>query len=403
MDTTLKDPTEISLLQGLSFLWLEITAKCNLECVHCYADSDPRQNLLGQMQTVDWLAVLRDSADLGCKQVQFIGGEPTLHPDLARMISFATTSGYTFIEVFTNATTLNESLLNTFVEHNVHMATSFYSDDPETHDQITKHRGSFNRTVEGIKRIVATGLPIRVGIIEMQENSGHAERAKHFLEELGISEIKIDFQRGVGRGIQPLYSLEPMAELCGECWKGKLCVTSMGRAYPCVFSRFADVGIAKSGVPNIISDDALIEFRAALRDYRRKKEFNEIYSNQDDCGPDFQCEPTSSRCSPMVFGPCSPERSKPPSCSPVDACTPAQRPPSCVPVDACSPAQEDIKLETCSPNCSPTTCSPCGPASFCVPKHMCGPDLRCGPTSGPCQPERSCVPTVRTSHQTEAD
>jgi MoaA/NifB/PqqE/SkfB family radical SAM enzyme len=402
MDAALLDPTTLSSPQGLSFLWLEITGKCNLECVHCYADSGPRQDMFGQMRTEDWLRVLRDAADLGCRQVQFIGGEPTLHPDLARMISFASERGYTFIEVFTNATVLGESLLRTFVEHNVNVATSFYSDDPETHALITKHRGSFERTVEGIKRVVAAGLPIRVGIIETHENASHAERAKHFLEGLGVSEIRIDTQRGVGRGVQDLHTLQPMAELCGECWKGKLCVTSIGRAYPCVFSRFADVGSAKSGIQTIVGDDPLMEFRAALRAYRRKKGLDEISSSPEECAPDVHCEPTSSRCAPMVFGPCGPER-VPPGCSPVDACSPAQHPPSCVPVDACPPAQQDIRLETCGPSCTPSmTCSPCGPTSFCVPERICAPDIKCGPTSGPCQPQGSCVPTIKGSDQIDA-
>ncbi len=29
--------------ERLSFIWLELTARCNLECVHCYADSSPER------------------------------------------------------------------------------------------------------------------------------------------------------------------------------------------------------------------------------------------------------------------------------------------------------------------------------------------------------------------------
>jgi len=27
--------------QGLDFLWLELTSRCNLRCIHCYAESSP--------------------------------------------------------------------------------------------------------------------------------------------------------------------------------------------------------------------------------------------------------------------------------------------------------------------------------------------------------------------------
>ena len=65
MDTLHVDPASCSI-HGLSFLWLEITAKCNLECVHCYSDSGPRRQLLGDMALDDWLNILRDAASLGC-------------------------------------------------------------------------------------------------------------------------------------------------------------------------------------------------------------------------------------------------------------------------------------------------------------------------------------------------
>jgi MoaA/NifB/PqqE/SkfB family radical SAM enzyme len=43
------EPSKTELMAGLHFLWLEITQKCNLSCVHCYADSTPHQPLFGAM------------------------------------------------------------------------------------------------------------------------------------------------------------------------------------------------------------------------------------------------------------------------------------------------------------------------------------------------------------------
>lgn len=63
------------------FMWLEITGKCQLECVHCYADSGP-DGTAGSMTTNDWYRVIDEAASMGIRMVQFIGGEPTLHPDL---------------------------------------------------------------------------------------------------------------------------------------------------------------------------------------------------------------------------------------------------------------------------------------------------------------------------------
>src|SRR2546426_11566137 len=87
---------------GLQFLWLEITEKCNLHCVHCYADSAPDRPLLGSMELLDWMKVIGEASGLGCTRLQFIGGEPTVHPGLAKLIEHARDAGFEFIEVYTN-------------------------------------------------------------------------------------------------------------------------------------------------------------------------------------------------------------------------------------------------------------------------------------------------------------
>ncbi len=240
---------------GLDFLWLEITGKCNLTCIHCYADSGPLRDLHGNMSDDDWANVLDEAGALGCRQVQFIGGEPTLHPGLTDFIDSAEQAGFELIEVFTNATRLNPTLIGCFGRHKVRVATSFYSDDPEVHDRITNGRGSWHRTVDGIRRVLDARLSLRVGIIEMEENKGQGERTAHFLRNLGVSDIGSDRQRGVGRAglvglAQPLDQLD---ELCGRCWNGKLCVTATGASYPCVFSRATLIGNAKHGLEAILS------------------------------------------------------------------------------------------------------------------------------------------------------
>jgi len=42
--TTVENRQATSVMNDLSFLWLEITGKCNLTCSHCYADSGQRSN-----------------------------------------------------------------------------------------------------------------------------------------------------------------------------------------------------------------------------------------------------------------------------------------------------------------------------------------------------------------------
>lgn len=291
----------------LSFIWLEITEKCNLTCNHCYADSSPNLNLFGNMEYKDWLTVIDEASSFGCCELQFIGGEPTLYPHLIDLIKYASEKGFSLIEVFTNATMISPKLLGCFKENNVQVATSFYSENPKVHDAITQGKGSWQRTVSGIKTIIEAELPLRVGVIEMENNSGQFHQTANFLKSIGVSQVGFDRQRGVGRS-NSVVSIETpsesLSELCGECWKGKLCVTSSGNTYPCVFSRKTLLGNAKNSIGKILESPTLQKFRNQVRHYQEENTIMACLPNSP--YPPAPCYPASTPptpCGPHTCGP----------------------------------------------------------------------------------------------------
>ncbi len=310
--TTVENRQATSVMNDLSFLWLEITGKCNLSCSHCYAESGPQGELYGAMAYADWTRVLDEAADLGCRSVQFIGGEPTMHPRLHDLVDHANHRGFEFIEVYTNATRLGKKLLGCFQRSGVHVATSFYSDDPVVHEQVTQVKGSWARTVSGIESVLAAGVPIRAGVVETDRNPGHGPRAIEFLKSLGVQNMRMDRERGVGRG--KLVHLdcegERYEELCGQCWKGKLCVTSSSEVFPCVFSRATRLGDVKLGLLGILQTARLINFRQKVRAMHEAQPPFCIPdcgpSSTDDCNP---CSPCGPNCTPN----CIPDA---PNCNP---------------------------------------------------------------------------------------
>jgi MoaA/NifB/PqqE/SkfB family radical SAM enzyme len=317
----------ISLPNELSFLWLEITGKCNLFCSHCYADSGPSRNLYGNMNFEDWSRVLDQAQDLGCRSVQFIGGEPTMHPRLADLVDHANHRGFEFIEVYTNATRLDKELVSCFQRGRVHVGTAFYSDDPAVHERVTQKDGSWQRTVGGIRMVLDAGLPIRVGVVETDRNRGHGPAAVAFLEAMGVRNVRLERERRIGRGglLQIGGPLERFEELCGQCWKGKLCVHSSGDAFPCPLSRLTNLGNVASGLAASLHSAKLGEFRRKVRTMVAHKVATRTgpllaAGTDDDCIPN-DCIPTD--CIPTD---CIPTDCIPTDCIPTD-CIPT----SCIP------------------------------------------------------------------------
>ena len=296
METKLNNKiSKLSSLCSLDFLWLELTRKCNLNCVHCYAESSPKISLSSsKMQIADWKRVINEAFEYGCRKLQFIGGEATIYPHLTELIEYSSGVGYEYIELFTNGINFSDSLKNILVKYNIKLAFSVYSADSKVHDEITKLSGSQKKTLENIRWSIENFLNIRVAIVDVGTNSDTVEDTKSLLKNMGVENIAVDKTRGVGRGNDSVQTQSPVDELCGNCWKGKLCVTASGEIYPCVFSRFWSVGNASDGLDKVLKSDSLLEFRL-----NQKGKYEVSPDSHSNCHP--QCGPacTPDECSPQ--------------------------------------------------------------------------------------------------------
>ena len=184
----------------LDFLWLEITNKCNLKCVHCYAESSQVQPIYQTISLDGWKNIIYDAYFYGCKRIQFIGGEVTISPYLIPLLEYANELGFSFKEIYTNGTVMSDDLLNLIKKINANLAFSLYSHDSLTHDLITQRKGSWAKTLASIKKCLYLYIPFRVGIVVMEENKEQLSETRDFLYSLGVKHISIDRIRGIGRG-----------------------------------------------------------------------------------------------------------------------------------------------------------------------------------------------------------
>lgn len=310
----------------LSFVWLEITGKCQLECIHCYAESGPN-NTHGVMSTVDWRRVIDECAGLGVEMVQFIGGEPTLHPDLPDLIEHALTRGLE-VEVFSNLVHVSDRMWDTFDRPGVRLACSWYSTNPKQHLLVTK-RNTHARTRANITEALRREIPLRAGVIGMLEDQD-VDAAIAELEALGVPDVGVDHLRQVGRGIRDRDAT--VAELCGNCGDGVVAVSPTGDVWPCVFTRWMPVGnVQDQPLAAVLAGTALAERLDELGEEFARREVPSGWGEK--CGPN--CNPTSCR----------------PKCEPLMGCGPKQ----CGPADGyCPPTYEKGKpCKPSKPNCGP--------------------------------------------------
>jgi MoaA/NifB/PqqE/SkfB family radical SAM enzyme len=230
-----------------------------------------------------WMSVVDDANGLGASMVQFIGGEPTMHPEFPAILRHAVGTGIE-VEVYTNLVHVTDEVWELLTAPKVSLAFSYYSNDATQHNAVTM-RNSHSATRRNAAKAVSLRIPIRAGVIDT--GAGQVDGAKEDLLTLGITKIGVDRIRAVGRG-----GGNDISELCGRCGKGVAAVSPNGEVWPCVFSRWMPVGnVLTNSLAEIMAGRAMADAVASIPDGRRGT-----------CEPDTACSPGSppSSCGPRT-------------------------------------------------------------------------------------------------------
>ncbi|NLC70137.1 MAG: radical SAM protein [Desulfuromonadaceae bacterium] len=141
-------------------LELEITRRCNLRCVHCYAHASDT-GLTNELTLGEIERVLREGAALGIGELSMTGGEVLLREDFPAIIDAALALGYA-VRFVTNATLLNDELLAQLCRRPIKLITiSLDSVSPETHEQIRGDK-SHAPAMRNILRLKEAGFHLSI-------------------------------------------------------------------------------------------------------------------------------------------------------------------------------------------------------------------------------------------------
>jgi MoaA/NifB/PqqE/SkfB family radical SAM enzyme len=166
-------------------LWLYTNYDCNLRCSYCVAKSGPNvpRRALG-LANVQRL--VDESAALGFSDVFFTGGEPFILKDIYEMLAYSSARIKT--TVLTNAMLLRHKRLDNLCQianDKLVVQVSLDGGRPEDHDAY-RGKGSWAKTVEGIKLLQERGFRVRLSTTETPANSARLANVCAFHHSLGI-------------------------------------------------------------------------------------------------------------------------------------------------------------------------------------------------------------------------
>jgi sulfatase maturation enzyme AslB (radical SAM superfamily) len=172
---------------GLDYVWLELTERCNCNCVHCYGQwGDAARNLHPGPDRDSWFRILDEIHRRGGREIQLIGGEPLLYPDFASVLRHAHQLGMDRIDVFTNATMIDDRTALLLRECGANVRVSLYGHTAEIHEKVTQRSGSFSKTERGLKLLKQYGIPVNIAVVVMDLNEEHLPDIRRYIEGLGF-------------------------------------------------------------------------------------------------------------------------------------------------------------------------------------------------------------------------
>lgn len=178
---------------------LEVTHSCLLRCVHC--SSLAGIACVRQMKWEECHRILKEAAEMQVTEVAFSGGEPLLWESLPNAIAFATEQGidatlYT-TGIAPNAVHIFQKLKTAGLSR---VIFSVFGKDRYRHEAVTLVEGSFDRTMDSMRKSIELGLKVEIHFVPMAINYGELRSVAELARESGVSRVSVLRLVPQGRG-----------------------------------------------------------------------------------------------------------------------------------------------------------------------------------------------------------
>lgn len=199
MDSTIKCYDAEPPLDSVNIM---LTNGCNLHCMHCcFISGKP---MVGELTGDEWIRVLGEVQKLGVFELNISGGEPTLHPDFTRIAEHIASIPTFNANLNTNGFLLRPEHEDVIVRAFTSVQISIDDAVAARHDEFRGRKGSFDRSLDTIGRLVKRGIETNIGLTLTHDNIDILDNVVKLAENLGVSVLSIGLIANLGRASENL-------------------------------------------------------------------------------------------------------------------------------------------------------------------------------------------------------
>lgn len=173
------------------------TRRCNLRCVHCYADAVPTGE--PEMTTDEGRAFIGHLADFGVPVLMFSGGEPLMREDFLTLAEYAAGRGLGLV-LSTNGTLLTPRIARALRDLGFREIGISLDGIGERNDRFRGSKGAFNAALTGIRNAMAGGVRVSLRMTITRANHGEIPALFDLAEREGIERLCFYHLAYAGRG-----------------------------------------------------------------------------------------------------------------------------------------------------------------------------------------------------------
>lgn len=146
---------ESAIRASKKLLSIEVTRRCNLDCLHCYVRGD-----INEQSSLSFIVVkniLSEGNAAGYRHLHLTGGEPFLWENLFEALEYAFNLGYQTVLINTNGLMLSTDICRKLAGYDGVLLSVSIDGSEQFHNRL-RGEGTHNRTLRGIENALSADM-----------------------------------------------------------------------------------------------------------------------------------------------------------------------------------------------------------------------------------------------------
>ena len=186
----------------LTYLFVELTDRCNLSCIHCGSSGGG-----GGGRWIDTRLLTRTletvAQDFAPQSVMICltGGEPMLHRDFFAIADAVHTLGFPW-GITTNGTLIDKAAAERLAALGLGSVTLSIDGLEQSHDMLRRVKGCFRKVVEAVEHLHCAGIDVQATSVIHRGNFGELEAIYRLMCDLKVESWRVINIEPIGRALE---------------------------------------------------------------------------------------------------------------------------------------------------------------------------------------------------------